>query len=79
MKYSSLPVYSINAPSAIPGIDLSDHASYWKYGFDAVMISDTSFYRNHNYHKDTDTANTLDYVRMAQVVQDVYGLATNWE
>ena len=28
-KYMSLPVYSINAPAIIPGIDFSDHRSYW--------------------------------------------------
>lgn len=78
IKYSTLPVYSINAPSAIPGIDFSDHASYWKHGFDAVMISDTSFYRNPNYHKASDTANTLDYNRMGDVVNGVYGLIIAW-
>ncbi|MEW6732892.1 MAG: M28 family peptidase [Acidobacteriota bacterium] len=67
-----LPVYSINAPQSLPGIDFSDHLNYWNEGYQAVMISDTAFYRNHRYHTAEDTANTLDYQRMAMVVQGVY-------
>jgi hypothetical protein len=64
-----LPVHSINAPSWVPGVDLSDHASYWKEGFPAVMITDTAFYRNERYHTAADTPDTLDYRRMAAVVE----------
>jgi hypothetical protein len=69
---SLLPVYSINAPRSVPGIDFSDHRNYWGVGYDAVMITDTAFYRNPNYHTPRDTAETLDYQRMAGVVQGVY-------
>jgi hypothetical protein len=65
---TDLPVYSIRAPSAIPGIDLSDHASYWPHGINAIMVTDTSFYRNEAYHTPEDTADRLDYVRMSKVV-----------
>ena len=70
---STIPVYSINAPSVVPGIDFSDHLNYWNAGFPAVMVSDTSFYRNRNYHTTDDTADTLDYRRMSQVVVGVHG------
>ncbi|HEX8273293.1 MAG TPA: M28 family peptidase [Longimicrobiaceae bacterium] len=69
---SALPVRSINAPRWIPGIDFSDHVNYWDAGYDAVMITDTAFYRNPFYHTPRDTADTLDYRRMAMVVQGVY-------
>jgi peptidase M28-like protein len=69
---SSLPVYSISAPSFIPGIDFSDQLSYWNAGYDAVMITDTAFYRNRNYHTENDTAERLDYTKMAMVVQGVF-------
>ena len=69
---SSLPVYSINAPRFVPGVDFSDHLSYWKAGFEALMITDTAFYRNHNYHTANDTPEKLDYRRMAMVVAGVY-------
>ena len=69
---SSLPVYSINAPTTLPGIDFSDHRNYWAEGFPALMITDTAFLRNGNYHQVTDTPDSLDYTRMAQVVEGVY-------
>jgi hypothetical protein len=69
---TSLPVYSINAPRLIPGVDFSDHLNYWREGYPAVMITDTAFYRNANYHTIGDTAERLDYRRMGQVVEGVY-------
>ena len=69
---TDLPVVSINAPTAIPGVDFSDHRSYWAHGYPAVMITDTAFYRNRHYHSPGDTPETLDYGRMAKVVRGVY-------
>ncbi len=66
-KASKLPVYS----TAVP-FDLSDHVSYREAGFPAVMITDTAFFRNPNYHQETDTPDTLDYERMAGVVSGVF-------
>jgi len=68
---SPLDVQSINAPKLLPGIALSDHLNYWRNGYQAVMITDTSFYRNPNYHTPYDIADTLDYERMAMVVKGV--------
>jgi hypothetical protein len=59
-------------PTALPGIDFSDHLNYWKFGFSALMLTDTSFYRNKNYHKSTDTMETLDIFRMAKVIDGVF-------
>ena len=69
---SPLPVYSINAPRSVPGVDFSDQMNYWEAGYDAAMITDTAFYRNPNYHTARDTAGTLDYGRMAMVVDGVH-------
>jgi Zn-dependent M28 family amino/carboxypeptidase len=57
---------------SLTGIDFSDHLNYWKLGFSALMITDTSFYRNKNYHQNTDTIETLDIKRMSQVIDGVY-------
>jgi hypothetical protein len=65
---TDLPVYSIRAPAALPGIDFSDHRNYWPYGINAVMITDTSFYRNKDYHTSEDVPERLDYGRMSKVV-----------
>jgi hypothetical protein len=69
---TDLPVYSIRAPAIVPGIDFSDHMNYWPYDIKAVMVTDTAFYRNKAYHTDGDTADKLDYNRMAKVVVAVF-------
>jgi hypothetical protein len=68
---SPLAVHSINAPASLAGVDFSDHRSYWAAGYPAVMFTDTAFYRNPHYHTPQDTPQTLDYPRMALVVQGV--------
>jgi Peptidase family M28 len=73
-----LPVYSINTTSYLHGVDFSDHQSYWRYDFPAYMVTDTSFMRNQNYHQATDTFDTLDYARMAKVVQAVYAVVQQY-
>lgn len=70
---SHVPVYSISAPPGIPGVDFSDHRSYWAHGWPAFMVTDTAFLRNDQYHKPGDTPERLDYRRMAEVVRGVYG------
>lgn len=75
---TNLPVYSINAPPFLKGIDFSDHLNYWSQGFPAFMITDTAFMRNKNYHLAGDTYEKLDYVRMAKVVQAVYAIAQQY-
>jgi Zn-dependent M28 family amino/carboxypeptidase len=72
---TDLPVLSINAPPQLPGIDFSDHLSYWSQGYPALMVTDTAFMRNKQYHLAGDTYDKLDYRRMAQVVQGVYAVA----
>jgi hypothetical protein len=68
-----LPVYSMNAPSGlIAGIDWSDHLSYWQNGYPAVMVNNTAFLRNRNWHTEDDTPERLDYDRMAMVVAGLY-------
>lgn len=69
---TDLRVSSYCGPSAI-GTDLSDHRNYWGKGYSAVMITDTAFIRNPNYHTPRDLPETLDYASMAQVVDGVLG------
>ena len=69
---ADMPVYSINAPLAVAGIDFSDHRNYWVYGHDAIMITDTAFYRNRLYHEPGDTADRLNYDSMGKVVIQVF-------
>ena len=73
---TDLPVSSMSAPAVVPGVDFSDHLNFWSHGWNAVMITDTAFHRNPNYHQPTDAPDTLDYERMAKVVTGVYAAIT---
>jgi uncharacterized membrane protein YjdF len=75
-KIPDLGVKSINTFTWVTGIDFSDHLNYWANDIPAIMITDTSFMRNKEYHLTGDTYNRLDYQRMAQVVAGVYAIAT---
>lgn len=52
----------------IPGVAWSDHWSFWKEGYPAVMVTDTAPNRYPHYHMATDTPDKIDYARMARVV-----------
>jgi hypothetical protein len=67
---TGFPAVSFTAPRDA-GIDASDQRSYWDLGIPAVMVTDTSDIRNPHYHAPGDTAATLDYGRMARVVEGV--------
>jgi hypothetical protein len=71
--HSAIDVQRINLPATQSLAGLSDHRNYWQHGYQAVMINDTSFLRNPHYHQATDTIDTLDFRRMAEVVNGVYG------
>jgi hypothetical protein len=51
--------------------------SFWEFGYSAFMITDTAFYRNPNYHAPGDTAETLDYEKMAKLVIGLYRSLSN--
>ncbi|MBF0432311.1 MAG: M28 family peptidase [Fibrobacteria bacterium] len=70
-RYASISCRSISAPGFVPGIDMSDHLSYWKHGIKAIMITDTSFFRNKNYHTLFDTIETLNFSKMKEVVKGI--------
>jgi Zn-dependent M28 family amino/carboxypeptidase len=72
-RASPLPVYSMTAPQWVGGIEHSDHQSFWKTGYPAVMVSDTAYLRNPHYHQPTDRPDTLDYNRMAHAAAAVHG------
>jgi len=71
-KHSAIDSRSLTAPEYLGGINLSDNYSFWHHGYRAVMITDTSFFRNENYHREPDTIDTLDFDSMAEVVKGLY-------
>jgi len=70
-KVDDLEVRSLNAPEIVTSVSSSDTTSYWDQGYPAVLISDTAADRNPAHHTQSDTAEHLDYDRMAKVVQAV--------
>ncbi len=71
-KLDLIKTKSFKGPKALPGIDFSDHRNYWKFGYSSVMITNTAFYRNKNYHKATDKMETLNINKMSLVIDEVY-------
>ena len=72
-RATRFPLFSIGLPEVITEIRFSDNSSFWDQGSQALMITDTSFYRNPHYHMASDTPDTLDYERMAQATLGVVG------
>jgi Zn-dependent M28 family amino/carboxypeptidase len=68
----TIGVESLSAPGFIPPLYLSDHSSFWKQRYPALMITDTAFLRNPNYHNQGDTDQSLNYGFLAEVVKGVY-------
>jgi Zn-dependent M28 family amino/carboxypeptidase len=69
-----LPVETLSVPGnggLIPAVRLSDHSPFWDAGYPALMITDTSFFRNPHYHGATDTLETLNLDFMAKVCEGV--------
>jgi len=66
-RNAQFPSHGVAAPGFIPGVSWSDHWSFRRHGFPAIMITDTAFYRYPHYHLPTDTPEKLDYERMARV------------
>jgi hypothetical protein len=60
---------SLTAPEFFGGINLSDNYSFWRDGFRAMVVTDAFFFRNRNYHLETDTIDTLRFEQMAEVLR----------
>ena len=67
-NHACFPSEGLAAPSFITGIGWSDHWSFWKVGYPAIMVTDTAFFRYHAYHTGQDTPEKLHYDHMARVV-----------
>lgn len=65
---TAFPAEGIAAPGWMGGIHWSDHWSFWREGYPAIMVTDTALYRYAHYHAQTDTPDKIDYERLARVV-----------
>ena len=55
----------------IPGIDWSDHWSFWRCGYPAIMLTDTALFRYPCYHTSHDITDKIDFDSLARVT---YGI-----
>jgi hypothetical protein len=73
-KNQDLPTESLFVPLdgwILPETRMSDHASFWDARLPALMVTDTAFFRNPNYHLPSDTIDTLDFTFMAKLVKSL--------
>lgn len=70
-RHTQFPSQGLSAPDWIPGIGWSDHWSFSKVGYPALMATDTAPYRYTYYHTPEDTPEKLDYGKMARVVMGI--------
>ncbi len=69
--HSTFPSEGIAAPAFIPGISWSDHWSFWKQGYPAIMITDTAPFRYPYYHTAGDSPDKVNYEKMVYVVNGI--------
>lgn len=73
-RHAAVPSEGVAAPAWIPGVDWSDHWSFWQEGWPALMVTDSALYRYPHYHTAQDTPDKLDYERLARVVTGLQGM-----
>lgn len=64
---TDFPAEHIATLAVIPGVAWSDHLSFWRQGYRAVMVTDTAFYRYPYYHSAEDTPDKVSCDRLAAV------------
>lgn len=71
-SHADFPSEGVAAPAFVPGVDWSDHQSFWHEGYPALMVTDTAPYRYPHYHAKTDTPDKVDYDRLARVTSGLF-------
>lgn len=65
--HSDFPLQTVATFRLVPGVTWSDHRSFWRHGYHAVMITDTAPYRYPHYHAADDTPDKLAYPEFSRV------------
>lgn len=72
LKQNFIETKSFVGSPLLTGVDFSDHLNYWKFNFDALMITNTAFFRNKNYHTKKDVLKTLNLKKLDAVIKQLY-------
>jgi Zn-dependent M28 family amino/carboxypeptidase len=75
---AGIDVQMIDHPMVESLASMSDQGSYWKFDIPALMINDTAFIRNPNYHRMSDDIDTLSFDHMREVVTCAYKSITGF-
>ncbi len=67
-KTCLFPAHGAAAPDWVSDASRSDHLPFWKFGYPALMVTDTSNFRYKHYHGSEDTIDKLDFERMSLLV-----------
>ncbi len=70
--HSGLPAEYVSMFNIVPGIEWSDHLSFWRQEYPAFMITDTALYRTPYYHTARDTPDKLDYVSLTRATDGLF-------
>ncbi len=73
-EHAAFPSEGAALPASFPGVDWSDHWSFWQAGYPALMVTDTAVYRDATYHTRSDTPEHLNYEALARVVSGLEGV-----
>jgi len=70
-SHSDFPLETLAAPALVPGVNWSDHDSFWQEGWRAFMVTDTAPYRYPHYHEATDTPDKVNCDALARVTMGI--------
>jgi Zn-dependent M28 family amino/carboxypeptidase len=70
-RHATVPSVGGAAPGFLRGIDWSDHWSFEQFDYPGIMVTDTAYFRDPNYHTAADTPDKLDYDKLARIVGGV--------
>jgi Zn-dependent M28 family amino/carboxypeptidase len=73
-RSSTLPARGSSAPEHVRGVSWSDHWSFWRHQYPAVMVTDTALFRYPHYHTPHDTPDKVDFGSLARVLDGLVGV-----
>lgn len=72
-KGSAFPIEAGSVPRWVEGASWSDHASFWRYGYRGIQITDTGAFRSASHTTSDDTMEKMDFVALARITMGMYG------
>lgn len=73
-QQATVPSEGAALPGWLPGVGWSDHWAFWQHDYPAFLVTDTLPFRDPRYHTPGDTAERLDFQRLARVVHGLKGV-----